>query len=129
MRTEVYKALALIGAALISLGGVLAAADWSDYWMHDCHAGAVGGCSSIALPMVSAMWYVTPYLLISLLGLAVVFAGLRRLSGVTRTKYIVWSVLVGVIVLMGLYSYVSWVMWMVPPPSGASTTTSTTTVE
>jgi len=126
VRTEVYKALALIGAALISLGGVLAAADWSDYWMHDCYA--VGGCSSIALPTVSAMWYVAPYVLMPLLGLALVFAGLKRLSGLTRTKYIVWSVLVGVVVLIGLFSYVSWVMWMVPPPSGASTTTSTTTV-
>jgi len=94
--------------------------------MHDCYA--VGGCSSIPLPTVTAMWYVTPYLLISFLGLAVVFAGLRRLSGLTRTKYIVWSVLVGVIVLIGLYSYVSWVIGIVPPPSGASTTTITTTV-
>jgi hypothetical protein len=126
VRTEVYKAVALVGAALVPTGGFLAAADWSDYWMHDCYA--VGGCSGIALPTVSAISYIAPWLLIALAGLVLLSVGLRRLSGVTRTRYIVWSILVGVVVLMGLYSYLLWVIWMVPPPSGASTTTSTTTV-
>jgi len=126
VRTGIYKALALVGAALISLGGFSAGADWSDYWMHDCYA--VGGCSSIAFPTASAMWYVAPYVLMSLLGLALLIAGLKGLSGQTRTKYIVWSVLVGVVVLIGLFSYVSWVIGIVPPPNGASTTTITTTV-
>jgi len=94
--------------------------------MHDCYA--VGGCGSIALPTVSAVRYMTPLLVMSLLGLALVFVGLKRLRGLTRTKYIVWSVLVGVIVLIGLYPYLSWVIYVVPPPSGSSTTTSATTV-
>jgi hypothetical protein len=126
VRTGVYKALALLGSAVIPTGGFLAAADWSDYWMHDCYA--VGGCSGIVLPTVSAISYITPWLLMALVGLVLASVGLRRLSGVTRTRYVVWSVLVGVVVLMGLYSYLSWVIWILPPPTGASTTTSTTTV-
>jgi hypothetical protein len=123
--TGVYKAVALLGAALFPAVGFLAAADWSDYWMHDCYT--LGGCSSIALPTMSAVRYITPWVLAALLGLALVSVGLRRLSGVTRTRYIVWSVLVAVVVLIGLYSYVLF-PWAVPPPIGTSTTTSTTTV-
>jgi hypothetical protein len=125
VRTAVYKAVALVGAAFFPAGGFLAAADWSDYWMHDCYT--LGGCSSIALPTMSAVHYITPWVLAALLGLALVSAGLKRLRGVTRTRYFVWSVLVGVVVLIGLYSYVLF-PWAVLPPGGTSTTTSTTTV-
>jgi hypothetical protein len=125
VRSGVYKALALVGAALFAAGGFLAAADWSDYWMHDCYT--LGGCSSIAFPTMSAVRYITPWVLTALLGLALVSVGLKSLSGVTRTQYIVWSVLVGLVVLIGLYSYVLF-PWAVPPPSGTSTSTSTTTV-
>ncbi len=60
------------------------------------------------------------------LGFVMVLVGLRGLTGATRSRYVLWGILVGVIVLIGLYSYLSF-PWAGQPPSSASTTTSTTT--
>jgi len=125
VRTRFCKALALVGAALIPAGGILTLATWSDYWMHDCYAGGVGGCSGNSLLVVSVE--VAPYALVALLGFGLTFAGLKSLTGVTRSIYIFWCIFVGAIVVIGFYSYVLF-PWIVPPPRGATTITSTTTV-
>lgn len=126
VKTEVYKALALVGAALISIAGFMVLINWSDFGTHDCYS--YSGCASSLLQFfLSYVVYVAPFVLMGSLGSVMVLVGFRGLTGVTRTRYIVWIVLVGVIVLMSLYACVLF-PWMVQPPSGTSTTTNVTTV-
>ncbi len=44
MKTEFYKAFALVGAALISFFGFLVLVNWSDFGAHECYSRS--GCSS-----------------------------------------------------------------------------------
>lgn len=111
LKTEVCKVLGVLGAALISAGGFLAIIVWGDFWMHDCYG--IGGCNGSSLRDVGIM--VAPFGLMSLVGFTLVLVGLRGLTGVTRTRYVVWSMLVGFTVLMCLYIYFL-TPHSVPPP-------------
>jgi hypothetical protein len=125
-RAAICKAFALVGAALISFFGFLVLVNWSDFGGHECYSRS--GCSSsLFLFLLSYLGYVAPYVLMGSLGFVMVLVGFRGLTGATRAKYVMWGILVGAIVLIGLYFIVSF-LWAAQPPSSASTTTSTTTV-
>jgi hypothetical protein len=124
-QTAICKAFALVGAALISFFGFLVLVNWNDFGPHECYSRS--GCSSsVFLFLLNYLEYVAPYVLMGSLGFVMVLVGFRGLAGATRTRYVLWGILVGVIVLLGLYSVVLF-SWAAQPSSSASTTTSTTT--
>jgi len=128
LKSYAYKALALVGAGVFSFASFVVLINWSDFGGHSCYS--YSGCPATALDFVfSYVVYAAPCVLMSFLSLVMVLVGLVGLTGSMRRKYAVMSVLVGIIVILGLFSYILLIASSnsVPPPTGTSTTTSSTT--
>jgi hypothetical protein len=93
---------------LIPFGSFAAVLAWGEFW-------EVARLFPTPHSLQDSITVVAPYVLMDLLGLAVVIVGLRASTGVTRTRYVVWSILVGITVLVGLYAYFLTPRIVLPP--------------